>query len=184
MARLVAMLEDAGLVEVYTDEQGREAYRLTENGVRVGNMLAMVEGEDGEEMLQALLSELSADEPGSRLRGAERGPGLAPGRAPCRERATRRAAAQRFGGRTDRDSPSERRDGALDDANARPPMGSGRPSRMFTFSHGTHQWPHRGCTPAHFSYSGERSRRPTRGRQEAQAEHPEAVLRPVEDAAA
>jgi hypothetical protein len=36
--------EDAGLIEVYTDEQGREAYRLTEEGVRVGHMLAMVEG--------------------------------------------------------------------------------------------------------------------------------------------
>ena len=31
-AQLVAMLEDAGLVVVYTDEQGQEAYRLTELG--------------------------------------------------------------------------------------------------------------------------------------------------------
>ena len=30
MAQLVAMLEDAGLVEVYTEDEGREAYRLTE----------------------------------------------------------------------------------------------------------------------------------------------------------
>ena len=33
MAQFVAMFQDAGLLEVYTDEQGREAYRLTEDGV-------------------------------------------------------------------------------------------------------------------------------------------------------
>ena len=53
-AQLVAMLQDAGLVEVYTDEQDREAYRLTEDGVRVGNMLAIVEGADGDTVLEAL----------------------------------------------------------------------------------------------------------------------------------
>jgi hypothetical protein len=55
MARLVAMLQERGLIEVYTDEEGREAYRLTEEGVRVGNMLAMVAGEDADAVLEALL---------------------------------------------------------------------------------------------------------------------------------
>ena len=41
MAQLVAMLQERGLIEVYTDDQGRETYRLTAEGVRVGNMLAM-----------------------------------------------------------------------------------------------------------------------------------------------
>ena len=54
-------LQDAGLVEVYTDEQGREAYRLTEDGVRVGHMLAMVEGPDADKVLAALLHEPSAE---------------------------------------------------------------------------------------------------------------------------
>src|SRR5688572_16719888 len=36
LSRLASMLEDAGLLEVYTDQKGREAYRLTEDGVRVG----------------------------------------------------------------------------------------------------------------------------------------------------
>jgi hypothetical protein len=58
MAQLVAMLEDAGLVEVYTDDQGREVYRLTEDGVRVGHMLAMVEGEDADTVL-SLAAELA-----------------------------------------------------------------------------------------------------------------------------
>jgi hypothetical protein len=39
MAQLAALLEERGLVEVDADE-----YRLTEDGVRVGHMLAMVEG--------------------------------------------------------------------------------------------------------------------------------------------
>jgi DNA-binding PadR family transcriptional regulator len=46
MAQLVAMVQDAGLVEVHTDEQGREAYRLTEQGVRVGHMLRDGERKD------------------------------------------------------------------------------------------------------------------------------------------
>jgi DNA-binding PadR family transcriptional regulator len=55
MTQLVAMLEDAGLLEVYTDELGRETYRLTEEGVRAGHMLAMFEGEDADLVLEALL---------------------------------------------------------------------------------------------------------------------------------
>ena len=55
MAQLVAMLQERGLIEVYTDELGREAYRLTEDGMPVGNMLAMVE--DADAVLDALLDE-------------------------------------------------------------------------------------------------------------------------------
>jgi DNA-binding PadR family transcriptional regulator len=51
------MLEDAGLVEVYLDDQGRETYRLTDEGIRVGHMLAMVEGADADKVLEALLSD-------------------------------------------------------------------------------------------------------------------------------
>jgi hypothetical protein len=43
---IVAELEKAGLVEVTTDEQGREVWTLTAEGERVGNMLAMVADED------------------------------------------------------------------------------------------------------------------------------------------
>ena len=42
----MAELEKAGLVEVTTDEQGREVWTLTAEGERVGNMLAMVADED------------------------------------------------------------------------------------------------------------------------------------------
>lgn len=57
MAQLVAMLQERGLIEVYLDDQARETYRLTEEGVRVGNMLAMVEGQDADAVLTALLAE-------------------------------------------------------------------------------------------------------------------------------
>jgi DNA-binding PadR family transcriptional regulator len=56
MAQLVAMLQERGLIEVYTDEQGREAYRLTDEGVRVGNILALVEGADADVVLEELLA--------------------------------------------------------------------------------------------------------------------------------
>ena len=48
-------MQKRGLLEVCTDDTGREVYRLTEEGVRVGNMLAMVEGEEAAEVLEALL---------------------------------------------------------------------------------------------------------------------------------
>ena len=38
-------------------EDGREANRLTEDGVRVGHMLAMVEGDVADKVLEALLFE-------------------------------------------------------------------------------------------------------------------------------
>ena len=41
MDQLVAMLEEAGLVQVFVDDEGRGAYRLTEDGVRASHMLAM-----------------------------------------------------------------------------------------------------------------------------------------------
>ena len=56
MAQLFAMLEDAGRIEVYTDDQGREAYPLTDEGVPIGHMLAMVDGADADKVLEALLS--------------------------------------------------------------------------------------------------------------------------------
>jgi hypothetical protein len=48
-------MEERGLLEVHTDAEGREGYRLTEDGLRLGNMLAMVEGEDAEAVLETLL---------------------------------------------------------------------------------------------------------------------------------
>jgi hypothetical protein len=37
--------------------EGREGHRLTEDGVRVGHMLAMVERADADKVLEALLRE-------------------------------------------------------------------------------------------------------------------------------
>ena len=48
------MLEERGLIEVHTDEEGRQVFRLTDEGVRVGNMLSMVEGADADAVLEAL----------------------------------------------------------------------------------------------------------------------------------
>jgi hypothetical protein len=53
------MVEDAALVELYLNDEGQETYRLTDEGVRVGNMLALVEGEDAGAVLEALLSDLA-----------------------------------------------------------------------------------------------------------------------------
>ena len=55
MAQLVGMLQDAGLVEVIEDDAGLEAYRLTDDGVRTGHMLAMGDENDGDALLEALL---------------------------------------------------------------------------------------------------------------------------------
>lgn len=55
MAQLVAMLRDAGLLEVFVDDDGHEAYRLTDDGVRVGHMLAMGGEADADAALEALL---------------------------------------------------------------------------------------------------------------------------------
>jgi hypothetical protein len=55
MAQLVAMLEERGLIEVYTDKLGHETYRVTDDGVRVGHMLAMVSSGPCEDALAAVL---------------------------------------------------------------------------------------------------------------------------------
>lgn len=58
---IVAELEKAGLIEVYINEEGKEAYRLTEQGERVGTALAMA-GDDGAAMvLDALLDGTQPD---------------------------------------------------------------------------------------------------------------------------
>ena len=53
---IVAMLEEAGLVEQYTNEDGQEALRLTPKGAQLGRARAL-SGEDvgAEAMLDALL---------------------------------------------------------------------------------------------------------------------------------
>jgi hypothetical protein len=56
-AQLVAILQESGLIEAYADEQGREPYQLTDEGVRVRNLLAMVAGVEVEAVLESLLSE-------------------------------------------------------------------------------------------------------------------------------
>lgn len=55
MAQLVAMLQDAGLVEVYGDDEGHESYRLTADGVRGEHMLAMGDVDEAEALLELLL---------------------------------------------------------------------------------------------------------------------------------
>ena len=41
MDRLVAMLEEAGLVEQYTNDDGKPALRLTDRGRQLGTAIAM-----------------------------------------------------------------------------------------------------------------------------------------------
>jgi hypothetical protein len=57
MAQLVAMLEDGGPDRGLHRRRGPRGVPLTEHGVRVGHMLAMVEGEDADNVLEALLTE-------------------------------------------------------------------------------------------------------------------------------
>ena len=63
MAQLVAMLEEAGLVEVYEDDEGRETYRLTDDGVRIGHMPAMGRDVETDAVLETLLGAAEADTP-------------------------------------------------------------------------------------------------------------------------
>lgn len=51
---IVTMLSEAGLVEQYTDEDGREALRLTPKGAQLGRAMEM-SGEDAEAVLDAPL---------------------------------------------------------------------------------------------------------------------------------
>lgn len=54
---ILEQVESAGLVEQFTDEEGRPAMRLTPEGVRVARQLAML-GEDGQdELMEALLDQ-------------------------------------------------------------------------------------------------------------------------------
>jgi DNA-binding MarR family transcriptional regulator len=58
MDAIVAELEAAGYIEVYTDDQGREAYRLTTKDAALGRQLAMLEGdEQRDELMEHLLGE-------------------------------------------------------------------------------------------------------------------------------
>ena len=51
---IVAQLGEAGLIEVYVNEEGKETYRLTAKGAPVARAIALA-GEDGETVLDALL---------------------------------------------------------------------------------------------------------------------------------
>jgi hypothetical protein len=54
---ILEQVEAAGLVEQYVDEEGKQAMRLTPEGVRVARLLTML-GEDGQdELMAALLGE-------------------------------------------------------------------------------------------------------------------------------
>ena len=54
---ILEQVETAGLVEQYVDDEGKQAMRLTPEGVRVARQLAML-GEDGQdELMKALLGE-------------------------------------------------------------------------------------------------------------------------------
>lgn len=52
---IVAEFEQAGLIEIYVNEEGREAYRLNEQGARVSRQLAMPGDDEGEGLMAALL---------------------------------------------------------------------------------------------------------------------------------
>ena len=54
------MMEDAGLVVAVEEQDGRAAYLLTTDGLRLSRMLAMVDGHEADEVLDALLPRGSA----------------------------------------------------------------------------------------------------------------------------
>ena len=58
---ILAKLTDAGLLEMFTDEDDRPAMRLTEQGVQVARQMAMSGDVDAEAVLAALLDELKLD---------------------------------------------------------------------------------------------------------------------------
>ena len=51
---ILEQIEAAGLVEQYVDDDGKQAMRLTPEGLRVARQLAML-GEDGQDALMAAL---------------------------------------------------------------------------------------------------------------------------------
>jgi hypothetical protein len=63
MAQLLAMAEEAGLVEVFVDDDGREAYQITDDGFRVGHIPPMGGESDADAVLEALLGAGGADTP-------------------------------------------------------------------------------------------------------------------------
>ena len=52
---ILEQVEAAGLVEQFTDEQGRPAMRLTPEGLRVARQLAMTDEDGQNELMKALL---------------------------------------------------------------------------------------------------------------------------------
>ena len=64
MAQRVLLLGSAGPIQVYVNDAGQEAYRLTEEGVRVGNMLAMGRGRGGKAVLRRCWREAAPAESG------------------------------------------------------------------------------------------------------------------------
>jgi DNA-binding MarR family transcriptional regulator len=59
--RLVEMLSDAGLLEAYVNEEGKDALRLTERGRELRTALTMDGGGDPEAALAALLQETTGE---------------------------------------------------------------------------------------------------------------------------
>ena len=59
MDAILELLEGAGLVEQYTDDEGKEAMRLTPDGARVARQMAM--SDDPEAALNSLLDATEAD---------------------------------------------------------------------------------------------------------------------------
>jgi len=55
MDAIVAELEEAGLVETFTNDEGKVAYRLTGQGVQVARQMALAGDEDAAVVLDALL---------------------------------------------------------------------------------------------------------------------------------
>jgi DNA-binding MarR family transcriptional regulator len=54
---IVAELEKAGLVETFTDDEGKVAYRLTPKGAQLGRSMAMSRDDDQMALLEALLGD-------------------------------------------------------------------------------------------------------------------------------
>jgi len=52
---IVAELEKAGLVETYTNDEGKVAYRLTPKGVQLGRSMALAGDDNAQVILDALL---------------------------------------------------------------------------------------------------------------------------------
>ena len=71
LTAFACMMEDAGLLVAVEDTDGRAAYLLTTDGLRLSRMLAMVDGHEADEVLDALLPRGSASRPGALGRSIE-----------------------------------------------------------------------------------------------------------------